>query len=260
MRLAAARVPVKHGFRIVEARGRRHLEAVLAARVNGRGGLIRGTEQVCSTDTLAVGHGFSPNIELPQQAGCAVSYDADKGGWFVDVDPSMNTSVPDIYAAGETTGIAGAGKSLIEGQLAAWDILLKMERVDRQRYETGIHPLARQRRREVRYGRFVNQLCRLSPECYADICDETIICRCEEITMGEIRRQLSQGFGTMNSLKKATRCGMGYCQARMCGPILFDIVSAFTKGSPAHVGSVSARAPVKSVSLGALAKMSTKNR
>uniref|UniRef100_UPI003568A1E2 FAD/NAD(P)-dependent oxidoreductase n=1 Tax=Desulfosarcina sp. TaxID=2027861 RepID=UPI003568A1E2 len=255
MRLAAARVPMKQGVRIVEARGRQELEAVVAARVDTKGCIIQGTERIYPTNTLAVGYGFSPNIELPQQAGCSVSYAVDRGGWYVNVDASMATTVAGIYAAGETTGIAGAGKSFIEGQIAAWDILYRQARVSRQDLENQIRPLLRQRDRQVRYGGFINQLCWLAPDCYAGIPDETVICRCEEITVGEVRRQLDNGFSTMNGIKKATRCGMGSCQGRTCGPILFDIISAFTQRPPASVGYTSARSPVKTVSLGALAQI-----
>lgn len=256
-RVATARVPVKQGVRIVEARGQKHLEAVVVAQVDARGHIIQGTKKIYSTDTLAVGYGFSPNIELPQQAGCSVSYAVDKGGWYVNVGGTMLTSMADIYAVGETTGIAGAGKSFVEGQIAAWEILFRKGLVDRQCHEDRIRPLMRQRCQQVRYGRFLNQLCRLHPDCYADVPDETIICRCEEITMGEIRRQLNNGFLTMNGIKKATRCGMGNCQGRTCGPILFDIISAFTQRPPTDVGCISARTPVKTVTLGALAQMST---
>jgi NADPH-dependent 2,4-dienoyl-CoA reductase/sulfur reductase-like enzyme len=259
-RLTAARVPMQQGIRIVEARGQRQLEAVVCARADVNGRIIQGTERIYSTDTLAVGYGFSPNIELPQQAGCSVSYAADKGGWIVDVGPSMATSMPDIYAVGETTGIAGAGKSLIEGQIAAWDILYRQGKVNRQDFENQIGPLMRQRNRQVQYGRFINQLCRLEPDCYAGIPDETVICRCEEVTMGEVRRQLENGFSTMNGIKKATRCGMGNCQGRTCGPILFDVISAFTQRPPASVGYSSARSPVKTVSLSALAQMTISSR
>jgi NADPH-dependent 2,4-dienoyl-CoA reductase/sulfur reductase-like enzyme len=255
LRLAARRVPVKQGVRIVEARGKSDLTAVVAARTDPRRHILPGTERIYHTDTLAVGYGFSPNIELPQQAGCAVSYAADKGGWIVDVDPAMATSVPGIYAAGETTGIAGAGKSFIEGQIAAWDILFKTGRVDRRFHDRHVRPLARRRQHQVRYGRFLNRLCRPAPACYADIPDETIICRCEEITMGEIRRQLTQGFSTLNGIKRATRCTMGNCQGRTCGPILADIIGALTHLPPEAAGCPSARAPVKTVALGALAKM-----
>jgi NADPH-dependent 2,4-dienoyl-CoA reductase/sulfur reductase-like enzyme len=254
-RLAAYRVPMKQGVRIVEARGDPYLERVVAARVDARGRIIQGSERTYASDTLAIGYGFTPNIELPQQAGCALSYAVDKGGWHVDVNPSMATSVDDTYAVGEITGIAGAGKSLLEGQIAAWDLLFKQGRVDERAYDVHIQALTRQRRRELRYGRFLNQLCRVQPDCYADIPDETVVCRCEEITMGEIRKQLHNGCVTMNGVKKATRCGMGTCQGRTCGPILFDIISAFTQRPSAAVGCTAARAPVKTVALGALAQM-----
>ncbi|MGD8335782.1 MAG: FAD/NAD(P)-binding oxidoreductase [Desulfobacterales bacterium] len=259
-RLAAARVPMKQGVRLVEARGRQELEAVVAARVDTNDCIIQGTEKIYPTNTLAVGYGFSPNIELPQQAGCSVSYSVDKGGWHVNVDASMATTVTDIYAVGETTGIAGAGKSLIEGQIAAWDFLYRQGRVNRKDLENQIGPLMSQRGRQLQYGRFINQLCRLEPDCYTGISDETMICRCEEVTMGEVRRQLYNGFATMNGIKKATRCGMGNCQGRTCGPILFDIISAFTQRPPASVGYTSARSPVKTVSLGALAQMTMNSR
>lgn len=255
--LAAARVPLKQGIRIVKAGGRHRLERVIAARADANGRIIQGTEQVYPARTLAVGYGFSPNIELPHQAGCAISHAVEKGGWHVDVDGAMETSVDRIYAAGETTGIAGAGKSFIEGQIAAWDILYKQERVDEQTRKMNMEPLLRKHHQQIRYGRFLNRLCQIQPGCYADIPDETVVCRCEEITMGDIRRQLDNGFDTMNGIKKATRCGMGHCQGRTCGPILFDILSARSHRPPITIGYTSARVPVKTVTLGALAKIRT---
>lgn len=255
MRLVAARVPIKQMVRIVEARGRQSLEAVVVARVDAHGHVRQGTETVYATDTLAVGYGFTPNIELPHQAGCRVNHAVGKGGWHVDVNASMETSLADIYAVGETTGIAGGGKSLIEGCLAAWYILLARGRVDRHTVETHTRPLVRQRRQQIRYGRFLNQLCLPHPVAHKDIPDETIICRCEEITMGDIRGQLAHGFTTMNGIKRSTRCGMGNCQGRTCGPILVDILSDFSRQPAQIVGCTSARAPVKTVTLGALAQM-----
>jgi thioredoxin reductase/bacterioferritin-associated ferredoxin len=256
-RLAAARVPLKQRVRVIEARGSDHLERVVAVRVDADGGIIQGTEQIHVTDTLAVGYGFSPNIELPQQAGCTVSHAIDKGGWHVVVSNTMATSVDAVYAVGETTGIGGAGKSLIEGQLAAWDLLFKLGRVDRKTHERHMRSLLRKRTQLLRYGCFLNRLCRLQPGCYEGIPDNTMVCRCEEITMGEIRRQLANGFDTVSGIKKATRCGMGHCQGRICGPILSDMIGAFTQRRPEVVGITSARAPVKPVPLGALARMTT---
>jgi thioredoxin reductase len=256
-RLAAARVPLKQRVRVIEARGSDHLERVVAARVDANGDIIQGTERIHVTDTLAVGYGFSPNIELPQQAGCAVSYTIDKGGWHVAVSATMATSVDAVYAVGETTGIGDAGKSLIEGQIAARDLLFKLGLVNRKTHEKHMRSLLRRRNQQLRYGRFLNRLCRLQPGCYEGIPDDTMVCRCEKIPMGEIRRQLANGFDTISGIKKATRCGMGHCQGRICGPILSDMIGAFTQQPPAAVGITSARAPVKTVPLGALARMTT---
>lgn len=255
-RLAAHRVPVRPGVRVIAARGRRHLETVVAARVDAKGRAISGTEKTYSTQTLAVGHGFSPNIELPRQAGCALAHDDDKGGWHVDVNATMATSVPGIYAVGEATGIAGGGKSFIEGRLAAWNILYSQSRVDRERYVAETGRLLRLRRQQVQYGRFLNRWCQPPTQAYADISDDTIICRCEEVTMGDIRKQIANDFITINSLKKATRCGMGNCQGRTCGPILFDVISHYSQQPSEAVGYSSARAPVKTVCLGGLAGLS----
>jgi thioredoxin reductase len=259
VRLATARVPVRQGIRIVAARGRRQLETVVTARVDFRGRIIPETEHSYATDTLAVGFGFAPNIELPQQAGCAISYSANRGGWAVAVDDAMATSVSGIYAVGETTGIAGAGKSFIEGRLAAWNLLLKKGRVGQQTYADHTRPLMSRHQQQLRYGRLLNLVCQPSPDAYADIPDDTTICRCEEISMGDVRRQVNNGFNSMKGIKMATRCGMGSCQGRTCGPVLFDIISALTRQTPVAVGCTSARAPIKTVALGALAGMATKN-
>jgi NADPH-dependent 2,4-dienoyl-CoA reductase/sulfur reductase-like enzyme len=258
-RLVAARVPYKQGLSIVEARGSNQLEEVVVARLDNTGSIIQGTGQIFPTDTLAVGYGFVPNIELSQQAGCAVSYDVDKGGWYVEVSNTMTTSVNNIYAVGEVNGIAGGGKSLVDGQIAAWDLLCKQGIVDLKTCKKQIQPLIRQRNRQLRYGRFLNRFCQLPPHSFASIPDGVTVCRCEEITMGDIRKQLSNGLATMNSIKRATRCGMGNCQARTCGPILSEIISALAEKPPTAIGCTSARAPVKAVSIDSLARMNSDN-
>jgi NADPH-dependent 2,4-dienoyl-CoA reductase/sulfur reductase-like enzyme len=256
-RLLAARVPLRQRVRVVEARGKTGLDAVVVAQVDARGQIRQGTERIYPTDTLAMGHGFVPNIELAGQAGCRTGYAVDKGGWHVVVDDGMETSVAGVYAVGETTGIAGGEKSRIEGRLAAWRILKARGRVDAQTYAARVGPLLQRRRQQVRYGAFINRLCRPPGDLYAQISDDTIVCRCEEITLGEIRRQIGQGFTTLNGIKRTSRCGMGHCQGRTCAPILFDLLCETDRHCPAAIGPTSWRAPVKAVSLGALARMKT---
>ena len=236
----------------------RGLTSVIAAKTNVKGHVIRGTEKTYPTRCLAMGYGFVPNIELPVQAGCDLLYDKGKGGWVVKVDDHLETSVPCLYAAGEITGIAGARKSHVEGKLVALAILEKQGKGDhlnsaegKTRLQREYHRLIIQRRRQMDYGVFLNDLCRVPSSAYAAIPDDTVICRCEEITMGQIKKSLGQGFHTAISLKKATRCGMGRCQGRICGPVIFDIVTALTTENPGGIGYSHSRAPVKNVSISA---------
>ncbi len=257
-KMALARTPVHQGVRIIEACGRGGVESVIAAKTNVKGHVIRGTEKAYPTHCLAMGYGFVPNIELPVQAGCDLLYDKGKGGWVVTVDDHLETSIQGVYAVGEITGIAGAKKSHVEGKLVALSILEKQGKGDHLNTTEGKNRLQRkyrrlmtQRRRQMDYGVFLNDLCRVPSSAYAAIPDDTVICRCEEITMGQIKKSMGQGFHTTIGLKKATRCGMGRCQGRICGPVIFDIITALTSKHPGEIGYSHSRAPVKNVSVSA---------
>jgi NADPH-dependent 2,4-dienoyl-CoA reductase/sulfur reductase-like enzyme/bacterioferritin-associated ferredoxin len=254
--LIKARTMLRQGMRIVEAHGSNALETVVAAEVDANGRIIQGTERSYAADTLAVGHGFAPNIELPQQAGCDIGFDIGKGGWYAKVDQYMATTTQGIYAAGETTGVAGSGKAFIEGRIAAWSILGNLEDMSRKTFTKNVQPLIRLRERHVHYGRLLNHLCHPPPGAFEDIPEETIVCRCEDITIGDIKRNVAKGLTTVKGIKKATRCGMGNCQGRICGPILFDFLSTCNQQSPDVTGCLRARAPVKTVALGSLSTMS----
>ncbi|GBC63239.1 FAD/NAD(P)-binding oxidoreductase [Desulfonema ishimotonii] len=252
-RLLSSKVPLRQRTGIVEARGRRQLESVVTAKVDRDGRFVTGTETVYQTDTLAVGCGFTANTELPRMAGCDLEYRPEKGGWVTCVDDGLETSEKNIYAAGEITGIAGGGKSYVEGQMAALSILSRLGLGKADRIRRQFSALARAREHQVRFGAFLNTLCRISPASYAAIPDDTLICRCEDVTMGQIRQAIRSGAATPAALKKATRSGMGNCQGRTCGPVLHDILGACTPESSAPRGPLSVRAPVKPVNLGALA-------
>ncbi len=192
---------------------------------------------------MAAGHegdGIAPNIELPLQAGCQIECNREKGGWVVTTNNRLETSIPGIYAAGEPTGIAGANKSLIEGQMAALSILNRTAPT-----------LEEKRKKELVFGAFLNRLCEIPGPAWDMVHDETMICRCEEITMGNIRRAVRQGNSTAVMLKKATRSGMGMCQGRTCTPIILDILGSLTGMSPEQIGMPTARMPVKPIPINA---------
>jgi NADPH-dependent 2,4-dienoyl-CoA reductase/sulfur reductase-like enzyme len=140
-------------------------------------------------DALACGFGLAPNLELPMLLGCAIE------NGLVRVDDRQQTSIPGVCAVGELTGIGGLDKALVEGRIA------------------GTHTSHRQRTKGVRFVELLADAFRLRDELRRLPERDTIVCRCEDVTFG----QLQQSAGWRDA-KLQTRCGMGPCQGRMCGP------------------------------------------
>jgi NADPH-dependent 2,4-dienoyl-CoA reductase/sulfur reductase-like enzyme len=153
-------------------------------------------------DYLACGFGLVPNTELAQLLGCEL-----RNG-FVAVDEHQQTSIPAIYCAGEPTGIAGLDAALREGRTAA---LAACGQPHRPRTPGSFQSLL-QRTFALR-----NEL-RTLPAA------DTIVCRCEDVPLGRI-----QQHSGWRDAKLQTRCGMGPCQGRICGPAL-----EFLTGWPAE--------------------------
>ena len=81
---------------------------------------------------------------------------------------------------------------------------------------------------------------------------EIIVCRCEEVTMGEVKEWIAKGYDTFDELKRLLRVGMGPCQGRGCREIIMREI-ARAKGIPmAQVDPGTFRPPVKPVKLGDL--------
>ncbi len=244
--LLMARTPYRPRTMVLEARGRGELEAVVAAKVSRRGSVVPGTERIYRTGCLAVGWGFAPNLELPLRAGCALTHDPAAGGWVVRAGAGLETSVAGIFAAGEITGVGGALKSILEGELAACGILKKLGAgVDSGR----LRLLERQRDRHLRFAKYFNRLHAVPAALFADIPDEVTICRCEDVKMADIRRAVNGGCDTPAMLKRALRIGMGNCQGRTCAPIVYDILAALTKRPAEDIPPLSVRGPVKAAAI-----------
>ena len=245
---------MRHRYRILEARGENQLEEVSVARVDRMGTVIPESEKVYPCECLAVGNGFTANIGLGLLAGCNPEYDPGKGGWAIAAADNLETNVSGIFASGEITGIGGALKSVTEGKLAAFSILNRLGKIDDSQYADETRSLLKERKRHLQFGTAFNSLTHLTPEKIKSIPDDTILCRCEDITMRQLKEAVTAGCRTPVAVKRAIRTGMGICQGRICTPVLYEIIGAFTRTPVHELTPLSVRGPVKATPLDVLAK------
>lgn len=221
--LARHRVPYRWGRAVVEARGDGRVEEIVSARVRADWSVVPGSERVTAVDAVCVGHGFTPQLELPVAAGCALRPTPDGAAGspaevFVAVDDDQRTSRPGVYAAGEITGVAGAPSARAEGAVAGWIAAGG---------DPGSRALAALRRNRDQGRAFAARLALAHPVGRAWpgwLRPDTVICRCEETTYAAVCRSAADPTSTEPQVAKlATRAGLGPCQARICGPTVAEL-------------------------------------
>jgi bacterioferritin-associated ferredoxin len=83
--------------------------------------------------------------------------------------------------------------------------------------------------------------------------DDLVICRCEEITKGEIKEAIRNGMRTLNGIKRITRAGMGLCQGQTCQRLVTQILASELGVPAGEVTPTTARAPVRPLKLSVFA-------
>jgi NAD(P)H-nitrite reductase large subunit len=251
--LRRAQIPYRFGRTVIRAEGGGELEAVVVARLDRQGCPIAGTEETLEVDTVCLGFGFVPNVELIKLAGCDLIFDQAQGGWVPQVDARLETTVPDLFVAGETARVGGAGAAMTEGRVAGLAAAQRLGNVSDSKLASELAKLAEQRQRLRRFGAMLNTLFAPRTGLNTIVTDETIMCRCEEVSAGEVRAAVAQGATNLDALKTWTRVGQGPCQGRTCGPLLSWLIAREVGCTAAEVGCFKVRPPLRPVPLGDLA-------
>jgi NADPH-dependent 2,4-dienoyl-CoA reductase/sulfur reductase-like enzyme len=174
----------------IAAQGHKILESVTI--------LKDGKQETIPCDYLACGFHLVPNTELQQLLGCEIE------GGYVKVDEFQRTSVANSYCAGEPTAIGGLDLALVEGEIAGFAATGRFAQARK---------LFGRRKKARRFARLLDRTFALRPELKALASSATIVCRCEDVGYSRLRQQAS-----WRAAKLHTRCGMGPCQGRICGP------------------------------------------
>jgi len=237
--LSKAGVPVYRGVQPIEIKGSPQT-GVSGVEVALAGG--KRIEFAC--DAVALGYHLRPETQLADLAGCRFIFDDAAQQWLVQIDSDGRSSVKGVYLAGDGARVRGADAAERSGRLAALAALQ-----DHGVQAAGIGDMQRLRDELARFSRFAAGLREAFPwpaQFAAALPDETIVCRCEAITAGELRRVVREtGAQEANRAKAFSRVGMGRCQGRYCGHAGAEVIAAAACVPLASVGRLRGQAPVK---------------
>lgn len=227
---------------VVAAHGDDRVRAVTVATLDRDWNVLKQQEIEC--DAVAVGYGFTPQLEIPLQLGCDTHLDLD-GSLVATADDRQRASVPGVYLAGEVCGVGGAQLSVVEGALAGMQA-------------AGMTPDARILRRRDRLRAFAAAMHRtypVRPGWQNWLTADTIVCRCEEVPTREIRRAVVDlGATGPRAVKLLARPGMGLCQGRVCGYATACLSTLDRNVTADDLRGLAARPIAQPVSLGSLAE------
>ncbi len=240
--LKRAGVPVLTGVTPLEISG---ADGVGVQGVTVRDG--RGAVRSFDCDAVAMGYHLRPETQLADLARCAFRFDQETRQWLPELGEDGRSSVPGVYLAGDGVRVLGADGAEIAGRLAALAVLKDFQLpVDEQQ-------LLQLRGQQASMDRFRRGLVQAFPwpvQQAAQLPDEAIVCRCEVVTAGQLRRTVGEmGAQEANRAKAFCRVGMGRCQGRYCGNAGAEII-AHAAGIPVEqVGRLRGQAPIKPLSM-----------
>ena len=246
--LARHRVPVRAGRAVIAAHGDDQVTGATVSRVDRDWRPIPGTARRVAVDAVHASFGFSPALELTRALGCADLPQPGRPAAAVWCDGDQATSVPGVFAAGETTGVAGSEVAELEGYVAGAAAARTLGSGP-----PDLGPLRAALVRARRFARGLDELYRWRSGCREWPEADTIVCRCEEVPWAAIDAAVAAGARDVRAVKGVTRCGMGYCQGRVCGPAVQQAVAAATGRGLAAVGDLGFRPLLTPVPLGTIA-------
>jgi len=214
-----------------------------------------GKQKTIESDLLLTHFGVIPHIWLTQSADCKHQWDDSQQCWRPEHDEWGNTTIEGILVAGDGAGINGARSAEHAGRLAGFEVLYSLDIITQAERDMKAAKDRKWMQDERHIRPFLEKYYQIPKNLLATADNKTIVCRCEEITAGEIRQAVSDGHDNTNQVKFFTRCGMGPCQGRQCSNAVAHIVADETQKPVQLMGHFRGRPPVTPLTLEQLASL-----
>ncbi len=233
--LTAHGIPVHQGATLTHIDGEQ--------RVSG----IRWGDHTLECDAVAFAHALRSETQLADLLGCDFTWNALNRAWLPQRDNAGRSSVEGVYLAGDGAGIMGADAAQMAGERAALAVLEDCGiAIDHRRSAV----LEQQLAGIQRFRQGLETAFPFPEQWAAQAPDELILCRCEEVSVGDVRAVVDEGHWEINRVKAHCRVGMGRCQGRMCGLAAAEIVAERSGRAVEQVGRLRGQAPIKPLPFG----------
>lgn len=205
-------------------------------------------------DTVLLHQGVVPNVQISRSLKLEHLWNADQVCFIPVLNKWGKTELDHIYITGDGGGIGGAKAAEIAGRLAALDALASLGQITAEQRNQHAASMRSALDLELAARPFID---RAYPpvDLPGTIHDDTIICRCEEVRAGDIKKYVKIGCKGPNQTKAFGRCGMGPCQGRYCGLSVTQLLASENDQTCDETGYYHIRQPLKPITLGELATM-----
>jgi NAD(P)H-nitrite reductase large subunit len=246
-------VPLLYNHAIIAATGVEQVESATIARLDAKGSPIPGTERTFEVDTVCLGYGFLPSYQLPVAFGCELQYDKNLCWHVPHHNSNMETTQPGVFVAGDVTDISGANVALAEGKIAGLAAAYQLGYMDEIQYNHNMAVAQAELTHFNRVAHAIQSIYAFRPGLAYLASDDTMLCRCEEVTCRKVKDAIREGAVDINQVKLFSRAGMGYCQGRMCSALVASWIFHETGQSPNELQPFTVRSPIQPILLKLLA-------
>jgi len=242
-------------------RGANRIEITGEDRITGVRFEVNGKPVERVAATVLLHDGVMPDINISAGSGLQTAWSGGREYWHPVLDAMGRSSQQNIFVAGDAGGIAGAAAALLSGRRAAITAGVSLGLVAESEQSAVRAETDKAVNRETEYRQILEQL---YPPAFSSLTqtDDLTICRCEAVSVGDIRRELAEmktANADPNRLKSVLRCGMGPCQGRNCTLSIANLISR-ERGTVIDQHSLPrTRAPYTQVTLGELSNLSSES-
>ncbi len=235
--------------------GCRDLSVIGSERAEGLSFSCRGKQMNIAAKSVLLHEGVVPNLRLSQSLGCRHEWYEPQRYWKPQLDQWGQSSVEGVSIAGDSSGIGGGPIAAETGHLAAIDSAFKLHKISEVERDGLAKPHRKILNKERSIRPFLDHVFPPNRQTLNPVDDDVMVCRCEEITAGQIREAIAQGARHPAQIKGKTRAGMGPCQGRMCSATIAEMIADSCSIDIAEVGMLRIRTPLKPLSIEQYANM-----